>query len=388
MKWFSWRRIVRWLRASAILLGLALLFAIGDGWRAFGQRAQGARLERIRQSPQFRDGRFHNPEPLVNDMWGAFLGVFHRSHETSPEQALPVKNLAKRAFDSPPRAGVRVTWFGHSSILVEIDGARVLTDPVWSERASPFSWVGPRRWYPSPLALEDLPKLDAVVISHDHYDHLDYASVVALNRRQVRFVVPLGIGAHLAYWGVPEERIVELDWWQSTRQGSLEIVCTPARHASGRTGFFDQDASLWASFAFVGPQHRVYFSGDTGLFKGMRSIGERLGPFDLTMIETGQYHRTWPDWHIGPEQALLAHEWLRGRVMLPIHWGKFALAYHAWTEPAERAVAAATQAHAVLLLPRPGEPMELVDAGHVKPWWPKLAWQNAREHPIVSTQVE
>jgi L-ascorbate metabolism protein UlaG (beta-lactamase superfamily) len=269
-------------------------------------------------------------------------------------------------------------------LLLELDGRRILTDPVWSRRASPLGWLGPRRWYEPPIAVADLPELDAVLISHDHYDHLDRATVIALNRRAATFVVPLGIGAHLAYWGVPDERIIELDWWERATVSGLEIVSTPARHASGRM-LIDNDQTLWSSYAVLGPRHRAFFSGDTGLFPALNEIGERLGPFDLTMIEVGQYHRAWPDWHIGPEQAVQAHGMLRGRTLLPMHWGLFTLAYHGWTEPAERVLAAARAQSVNVLLPRPGESLEPDEPGKAARWWPDTPWQRAEQNPIVST---
>ena len=223
------------------------------------------------------------------------------------------------------------------------------------------------------------------MISHDHYDHLDYPTIKAMSAWNTTFVVPLGIGAHLVYWGVPEGRIVELDWWERTLVDGLEIVCTPARHASGRIPPIDYGAKLWASYAFVGTGHRVFFSGDTGLFPAMKDIGDRFGPFDLTLIETGQYHRSWPDWHIGPEQALLAHRLLHGRVMLPIHWALFALAYHGWTEPAERVLAAKGDGVDTIALPKPGQSFEPGTLAPGERWWPKVPWETAAQAPIVST---
>ena len=388
----SWPR--RLLRAALwillpIVVGLGLIVAAG--WKAVGHRAVGARRARMEQSPQWKDGRFVNPQPLWNDAWGALTSMFHASPDASPRQPISVEPIDPARFAAPPASGLRVTWLGHAANLIEVDGARLLTDPVWSERASPLTWVGPKRWYQPQIALADLPALDAVVISHDHYDHLDYQTIVAIvelkDRLATRFVVPLGVGAHLAYWGVPEERIVELDWWERARIGPIEIVCTPARHASGRNMVFDRDAKLWAGYAFLGARHKVFFSGDTGLFPAMRDIGTRLGPFDLTMIEVGQYNRAWPDWHIGPEQAVAAHGMVHGKAMLPMHWGLFRLAPHGWTEPIERAVAAGAAAGATILTPKPGESLEPDPPPPVARWWPPLPWVTAAEAPIVSTQM-
>jgi L-ascorbate metabolism protein UlaG (beta-lactamase superfamily) len=373
-------RVLAGLVAALAVLSLVLL---GLAWQGLGARATGARRVRMERSPQWRDGRFANPEPIVNHYREMLSGLFEVSPNASPSTALPVVHTDPALFTKPPASGVRVTWLGHSSTLIELDGARVLTDPSWSERSSPIAWLGPTRWFAPPLALDALPPIDAVVISHDHYDHLDHRTIAALATRAQRFVVPLGIGAHLASWGVPEERIVELDWWEHTAVGPLRITCTPARHASGRA-LWDRDQNLWAGWALRGPEHAVFFSGDTGLFSALREIGARLGPFDVTMIEVGQYHAGWPDWHIGPEQAVRAHQWLRGRVLVPVHWGRLQLAYHGWTEPIERTLAAARVAHVPVVAPRPGESVEPLVSGELAPWWPSVPWQSASEAPIVS----
>jgi len=383
-KW-SWpRRVALGLGA---LLALAVVGALVDGWRAFGRRASGAQLARMEKSPQWREGQFVNPQPMVNDVWGSVTGAFNASADGSPSLPVPTVRGGPERFATPPPTGLRVTWLGHSTLLVEVDGYRILTDPVWGERASPLSVVGPKRWYAPLLTLNELPKVDAVVISHDHYDHLDEPTFSALKDWDTTFIVPLGVGAHLLYWGVPASRIIELDWWERTKVRELEIVATPARHASGRT-VIDTNATLWASYAFLGPKHRVWFSGDTGLFPALRDIGERLGPFDLTMIESGAYGNAWPDWHLGPEQAVTAHQMVRGRVMLPVHWGLFNLAFHGWTEPAERVLVAARRVGVTAVIPKPGQSFEPEALPPFERWWPELPWQTSEQNPIVATQMD
>jgi L-ascorbate metabolism protein UlaG (beta-lactamase superfamily) len=385
------RRVWRWTKLGLQVAGVALLCLVGvavvDGWQAFGKAADGERAQRMQRSPQFGDTGFENPQALYNDVWGMLSGIFDASPNSTPLQTIPTLAGDATRFSTPPPTGLRVTWLGHSTMLVELDGVRVLTDPVWGERSSPLSWLGPRRWYAPPLRLEDLPPIDAVVISHDHYDHLDTPTILAMKDWDTLFIAPLGVGAHLAYWGVPEDRIVELDWWDRHTLGVLEIVCTPARHASGRT-LFDKDATLWAGYALLGPRHRVFFSGDTGLFPALTDIGEQLGPFDLTMIEVGAYGRAWPDWHLGPEQAVRAHRMVRGDAMLPVHWGLFDLAYHGWTEPIERVRLAAGADGVPLLLPRPGQSVEPSRPPPWTPWWPELPWRTAAQDPIVATQMD
>ena len=339
------------------------------------------------RSPEWSHGRFVNPQPLHNAWVGSLAALFKPSPFVRPVAPVSTVPVPPGALDAAPVGGLRVTWFGHSSTLIELDGVRVLTDPIWSRRASPLGWAGPARYFPPVVALGDLPHVDVVLISHDHYDHLDMKTVQAMKDWDTLFIVPLGVGAHLESFGVPAAHIVELDWWERWAVGGIEVTLTPARHASGRF-LFDNDAKLWGGFALVGPAHRVYLSGDSGLFPGLKDIGARLGPFDLTMIEVGQYNPAWPDWHMGPEQAVTAHQWVRGRALLPVHWGLFALAAHGWTEPIERVTAEGARRKETVFTPRPGQRVDVLAPPVFERWWPKVPFHTAAEDPIHSTQLE
>ncbi len=377
------RRLSKWL-GLALLVFLSLVLA--DAWQGLGHRATGERRARMEKSPQWKDGAFENPEPIVNLAGPMISGMFHTSPDTEPHEPVNVQQVDPALLAEPPSSGLRLTWFGHSSMLIEIDGHRFLTDPVWSDRVSPLSWIGPKRWYPPLIPLEKLPPIDAVLISHDHYDHLDHRTLIAMKDWDTKFIVPLGVAAHLEYWGIPLSKIIEVDWWEGTKFGDVEIVSTPVRHASGRH-VFDKDATLWSSYALVGPAHRAFFSGDSGLFTALQTIADKLGPFDVAMIEVGQYHRAWPDWHMGPEQAVTAHRVLGSKVFFPMHWGLVNLAYHAWTEPIERSVTASQRAQIRVITPRPGQSVEPQDLTEYARWWPTLPIETAEQHPIVSGNV-
>ena len=374
---------MKWVAA---LFAIVLLLVLADAWQGLGHRATGARRARMEQSPQWKDGAFENPAPIVNHFGPMVSGVLHASPDSAPSAPVDVQQVDPALLATPPSSGLRLTWFGHAAMLIELDGHRFLTDPVWSDRVSPLTWVGPKRYYPPLIPLESLGKLDAVLISHDHYDHLDHRTIIAMKDWDTKFIVPLGVGAHLEYWGIAPEKIIEVDWWQHAKFGALEVVSTPVRHASGRH-VFDKDATLWSSYAVVGPQHRVYFSGDSGLFAELQDIGEKLGPFDVAMIEVGQYHRAWPDWHMGPEQAVTAHHLVNAKVFFPMHWGLLTLAYHAWTEPIERSVTAALKDASTIVTPKPGQSIEPDLALPTARWWPTLPFETAEQHPIVSGQV-
>ena len=337
---------------------------------AFRQKMEGLRLERVRASRQYADGGFINTYPAstlreLEDRPTLVDFMFRGKEQRTPLRPLPSLD-PRSAWTKPVSSGLRVTWLGHSTVLLEIDGLRVLTDPVWGERASPVAFFGPKRFQPVPVSIDALPALDAIVISHDHYDHLDYPSVRALAKLGVPFITSLGVGARLEAWGVPAERIVELDWWESTTlPRGLVITAAPSHHFSGRA-LNDRNATLWSSFALRGERHAVYFSGDTGLSPHFAEIGQRLGPFDLVMMEVGAFHPSWGGVHLGPDNALRAWQQLGSGRFLPVHWATFNLALHAWEEPAEVLYA---NAHEGLVMPLLGEPVEPARIEHVQPWW-------------------
>lgn len=355
--------------------------------KSLGKRAEGARLERMAASPLWREGVFRNVHPIqpgLRDPSASMPSVkdfLIGGERRTPDGPLPTID-PRQAWLKPPGSGLRATWLGHSTVLLEMDGHRVLTDPVWGTRASPFRLLGPKRFQPVPLRLRDMPEVDVVVISHDHYDHLDYPTIRALAlNSQVPFVTSLGVGAHLQAWGVAPERITELDWWETHRVPGtgLTVTAAPSQHFSGR-GLKDRNATLWSSMVMRSERHAVFFSGDTGLTTEYALIRDRLGPFDLVMLEVGAFHPAWGDIHLGPLNALKAHQLLGGGAFMPVHWGTFSLAMHAWDEPPNTLLAHAPSNDA-LVMPMLGEATEPKEQRPVRPWWQAVAGV-AQEHAV------
>lgn len=358
---------------------------------AFGADPAGARLARIRRSPHFKDGVFVNPGGAARTRPSGsaldFAKVYFDKEarpRRSPTGTVPVHATTLADLARPPATGLRLTWMGHSSVLAEIDGQRVLFDPVWGERCSPFPFAGPKRLHPVPLPLAALGPVDVVVISHDHYDHLDMPTIKALAGTDTLFAVPLGVGAHLEHWGVAESRLRELDWHEETKAGALTLTATPARHFCGR-GLRNTQHTLWASWVVAGERHRIYHSGDTGYFDGFEEIGAAHGPFDATMIQIGAYSEFWPDIHMTPEEGVRAHLDLQGGTphgaLLPIHWGTFNLAPHPWAEPGEWTLAAGEAVGQPVAVPVPGAPFEPAADLPTRPWWRDVSQKLAHGWP-------
>jgi len=350
----------------------------------FGAAPEGARLERMRRSPQWNGKAFQNTLPMRSAGGAASIWEFFFGNRDLRQPAEPVPTVARTRADFDAPQDLRLTWLGHGTTLVEIEGRRFLIDPVFSRNASPGPLFGVARFFDPPLPLDEVPDLDAVVLTHDHYDHLDTRTVRQLAARVPRWIVPLGVGAHLERWGVPADRISEHDWWEEARIGSIRLVSTPARHFSGRF-LDDRNRTLWCGWAFIGRERRLYATGDGGFQPAFAEVGEKLGPFDATLAECGAYNADWADVHLGPEQAVRAVQDARGGLMVPVHWGTFNLAFHGWTEPAERVLVAAEAAGVPIAIPRPGESVVVDAPPPAERWWPELAWATADEAPVVSS---
>lgn len=356
-------------------------------------RNNGLRLERIKASPRFNGRVFVNTHPISQGFKAGVERPTMRDflcggERRVPSGPLPLMNPASR-WAEPAETGLRLTWLGHSTLLIEIDGVRILTDPVWGARASPLAFAGPKRFHPPPAPLDALPTLDAVIISHDHYDHLDHPTIRMLAKTSVPFVTSLGVGPRLEKWGVQAQRISELDWWEQTDVGGVRVTAGPAQHFSGR-GIKDRNTTLWSSFHLQGPKHSFFYGADSGLTSEYSDIARRFGPFDVVALEIGAYHPAWGDIHLGPTNALEARARLGSGAFLPIHWGTFNLAMHPWDEPAETVFRLAPSAGVSLVMPKLGQVVEPARAEEVDPWWrsvsstraPQLVGQTVSDEPV------
>jgi L-ascorbate metabolism protein UlaG (beta-lactamase superfamily) len=318
--------------------------------------------------------KYLNPIPTHEAGFSNFIPIIKEyianKAEVIPKNALGPFNTDTAVYQTPPHSGLRITWIGHSSLLIEIDGKRILTDPVWSDRVSFTQLMGPKRFFQPPIALEDLPPLDAVILSHDHYDHLDKATIKFFAGKTIPFYCSLGVGKYISEWGVAKDFITEMDWGDSAMIGfDCVLTATPARHFSGR-GLLNRNETLWSSFVIKGTKHNIFFGADSGWFPGFSDIGNAYGPFDLTILEIGAYGKNWADIHMGPDHASNAHLALKGKLMMPIHWGTFNLALHDWYEPIEELVTFAEKKEISLFVPEPGKPTEVTGAYNSE-WWMK-----------------
>jgi L-ascorbate metabolism protein UlaG (beta-lactamase superfamily) len=339
----------------------------------FGAAPSGIHLENISKSVNYGESGFINQIPTSMDM--GFRGGMQTMYEwifldgeRSPSEPLPVKFGEK----SPGCQSLsRITWYGHSAVLLEMEGKMILIDPMLGNAAAPVSFMTKRFAYEQPIDLESIPAIDAVVLSHDHYDHLDYESIIKLKTKVGHFYTPLGVGGHLKRWGISELKITELDWWESAEVGKLTFVAAPARHFSGR-GLSDRNKTQWASWIIMGSSEKIYFSGDSGYGPHFKEIGEKYGPFDFAMMECGQYNEKWKAIHMMPEQTVQASIDLQAKKMMPIHWSAFNLSLHSWTDPVERASAAAKLHNVDMVTPMIGQTFCPGDFHNSNSWWKSM----------------
>jgi L-ascorbate metabolism protein UlaG (beta-lactamase superfamily) len=380
MKKIFSKSITRYLMISIgiIIFVLSIVILTLSCSPQFGGSMSENKLKSYSSSSNFHDGKFINKDGVDVSVKISFsdfiknIPMMFQAQDTAtvPSQDLPMIKIDKPSINS--KDGItQVYWFGHSSLFIQIEGKNILLDPVFSMRAAPFSWIGPKRFSSSlPISLENLPEIDAVVISHDHYDHLDYEAILKLKDKTKMFFTPLGVGIHLKRWGVDENKIIELDWWQEINTGDLKFIATPALHTSGRKPNTTA-STLWASWVIKSKTESIFFSGDGGYEEHFKAIGEKFGPFNIAFMECGQYNEMWPKLHMFPEQTIQASIDIQAKLVLPIHWGAFTISEHSWTDPIERFTKAANKKNIPVIIPKIGEAIIINDSLQSTPrqWW-------------------
>ncbi len=339
--------------------------------KSFGALPAGARLKRIMQSPNYKNAAFQNLEPTDMRIQGAsyftlMRKFFSKGVDREPDGLIPSMETDLRA--SAP-VNPSVVWFGHSSYMITVGDKKILIDPVFSERTSPFRSIG-KKAYPGtlPYAVDDMPEIDALIITHDHYDHLDYDTIRKLKPKVKKVYTSLGVGSHLEFWGISAAKITEFDWWQHENIfPDVELIAMPARHFSGRG--MTRNKTLWSAFVLRTPGHRIFIGGDSGYDASFKKIGEEFGPFDLVLLECGQYDPMWPFIHMMPEQTAQAAVDLKARVLLPVHWGKYTLSLHRWYDPIQRVTKRAAELNLSVTTPMIGEKIELGKTYPTSTWW-------------------
>ncbi|WP_051774941.1 MBL fold metallo-hydrolase [Formosa agariphila] len=363
-----------------IIIGVSILLLILGGIiflyssPEFGSRPSVVQEQSFAQTNHYENGKFVNLGHVdmsmgVNKFFKMLVGYFNPPNETVPNHPIEVAYI--KATDLKSYSGrARMFWFGHSTFLLQIQSKNILIDPMFGDVPAPHPLLGTKRFSDHlPINIEDLPFIDAVIISHDHYDHLDYGSITKLKDNVNQFYVPLGVGAHLESWGIDKSRIHELDWWEDLKVSDLTFVCTPAQHFSGR-GLTDKGKTLWSSWIIKSESENIFFSGDSGYGPHFKTIGDTYGPFDFAMIECGQYNELWHEIHMYPEETAQAAVDVKAKRMMPIHWGAFKLAMHTWTEPVERLEQAAKLHNLNVVIPKIGTPIMIDDATtKFDSWW-------------------
>lgn len=366
-------RIIGIVLGSLILIIVVATILITNLNPSFGGKITKEQKEQFSVADNHDGKQFNYPLGAEHDM-NFRKGIEHMQEEMNvqiarePKTPLPLIPVKIADLTATPDTQTKVIWFGHSSFLVQTGGKNILIDPMFGKVASPLSF-GPKR-FPGklPIEIEELPEIDALILSHDHYDHLDYESILKLKDKVQHYYLPLGNGAHFKRWGIDETTITELNWWESAKLDSVEFVCLPSRHYSGR-GLLDRREKLWSSWAILSPSRKIYFSGDSGYGPHFKEIGDKYGAFDLALMECGQYNKDWIQVHMMPEQSAQAAVDLNAELTMPIHWGAFSLALHSWKEPVERITKKAKELDIKLVTPKIGEPLILGVQEPNRAWW-------------------
>jgi L-ascorbate metabolism protein UlaG (beta-lactamase superfamily) len=335
----------------------------------YGKLPSGERLKRIQASPNYKNGSFQNisiTPAMAEDasFFKTMREMLHRPKSVKPSKEIPfVKtDLKKLANDK-----TSIVWFGHSSYLLKTNGKTILVDPVLSGNAAPISFMikafqGADEYKPG-----HMPAIDILLLTHDHYDHLDYRSMLKLKSKVKKVVCSLGVGSHLEHWGFDPRQINELNWWEEFKDGDLHFISAPGRHFSGRG--LKRGQSLWGAFVLNTPTYKLFLGGDSGYDSHFKEIGEKYGPFDLAILESGQYNKSWPHIHMMPEETVKASVDLKAKVLMPVHWGKFVLSMHAWNEPIQRVLKKAAELNVKVTTPMIGEPVVLGESLPENEWW-------------------
>lgn len=358
-------------RILVVIGVIAFVGILSQSFSYFKMKENMGKYENISEQVKMKKGKFLNAEPTktMTQMRASTFKEFMIKGDKVPAKPLPTVAFNSGNYLKSDTSILSVTWFGHSSALFEVDGKLILTDPAFSESAGPVSWAASKRFKNKDLiSAAQLPELDVVLISHDHYDHLDQETITQLAQKTKQFLVPLGVAKYLIKWGVSADKIQEFSWWENTSFEGIEFVSTPARHFSGR-GLINRNSTLWCSWVIKGSEHSVFFSGDSGYQKDFKVIGEKYGPFDLGLLECGQYNDDWGLIHMSPEESVQAGLDTKTKLALPIHWGAFSLSVHAWYEPIERFTNKAEELDLSMITPQIGERIVINDSVSNNPWW-------------------
>ena len=359
-------------------VGTIMLFTYDQ----FGAIPKGRHLDIAKQSPQWHEERaiFVNRRPDILDtmnvgsrFWSDPFGkdepnFLFNDHQTKPEGPLPEERNPDLVAFSQSTEAVKFIWLGHSTILLSIDGKVVLIDPIFSSHAAPVK-IAAQRFQPPALSLDQLPEIDYIIISHDHYDHLDMETVKHFIGQDISFLAPLGVGAHLRHWGIAPESITELDWWDEASFDDLTFAATPSQHFSGRIGVMHNNKTLWASWVIKGKDDNIFFSGDSGYDTHYQEIGDRYGPFDIVFMENGQYNEGWQAVHNLPDKAVRGFQELKGTYLVPVHWGMFDLSVHNWFDPPNEITKLSKAYDINLITPRLGQLIDMQDPPLFDQWW-------------------